>query len=888
MVERASFVADGWFDAEQGATLGAGSLLPWLSGPVPLVGRDVPLDALNAHWKKCQLGRSASTFAIVEGETGSGVSRLLDSWSTAQRADLTSDSSEPQGRVLSLSCPKSGGPYRLWEAVVQAGLELDGPPDPVLGTSVLRAAVQEHIGPNRDALADELAYLFGYHSVDSEPSSGLALAGDDLAPRATSAVVGFLRALASRGPLLLVLDDAGLAPRASLAVVGALDAILRDTATAVVLGGGPGLASVLSHMAGITEIRLGPLREFAALALCRGLLTGVELGAGAANISDLHDHIVAVTGGQPLALVSLVTYLWQAGLIRSDASGSGWVIDVQRALAHRLPATQRGVAMARISALSQEERVVLARGAVIGHRFWLGSLMAIERRHLDVVPTAERPQDGQPGRLRGLLAGLEEQQLLKSVRSELPGEEAWAFSAAVYQALAKEMLPETARQGVHATVEQWLALQVGFKRNELLVELANHAEGAGALRRAASYCLTAARALASRYPTDAVIGLLERARELSGEDDAATRWSILWSLGDTYHRAGRPELALGCYRESTLLAWKLRHRGKGAASLAKIGGLETERGNYSVAREVLLSAEEIFIAAGDRAGVAECVAGLGRLDWLTGNLADARRRHQQAGAYYKEAGNSRGVADTLQSLANLNFDRGDLDSAERCYREVLASLEGLDESERRAQILSNLCVVLVSADRSSEAIVLGEQALGEARRSASQKLVATLRNNLGEAYLVAGELDLAATHLVAAVAGAGQTGRAFTRVDASINLARVRLGQGLLDEAQECLEAASEFMASVEAPQLPARLERTWAELMTQRAAQETTDEATRADALKTAAEHYRRAAATFDALGYCAEAQRTRQALGTLNVETGAEAGSTLPHPSDGSRDLT
>ena len=162
----------------------------------PLVGRDRELGQLLALWEPCRAGQGA-TAIVLEGDSGSGKTRLLDEFATRARLSgatvtlvraVEADLSEPGSGLVGLA---------------RGGL-LDAPGLPAASPQALAAFA---------AVIPDWAERF-------RPAEHSA-AGMPLAQAAAS----ILEAALDGGPLVLAVDDAQWVDRASLLCLGA---VLRD------------------------------------------------------------------------------------------------------------------------------------------------------------------------------------------------------------------------------------------------------------------------------------------------------------------------------------------------------------------------------------------------------------------------------------------------------------------------------------------------------------------------------------------------------------------------------------------------------------------------------------------------------------------------------------
>lgn len=234
---------------------------------VDIVGRDAELAALDSE---LEAARGVARIVSVEGESGIGKTRLLESWAAGVRE---------QGTVV------------LWAT----GEELTGAPplQPILD------ALREHL---RRIDADQVDLMLGADGPLVGPliwnalPRQLAQIGHPAGPLATEgvgqtvlygALAGVISRLAGAGPIVLVLDDAQWVDQSTVAWVHYCTRRASEARLLVVLGRRP--EEGLAYRADQT-ITLGPL-DLAATATIVGLDGAAEL--------------YARTGGHPLFLIEL-------------------------------------------------------------------------------------------------------------------------------------------------------------------------------------------------------------------------------------------------------------------------------------------------------------------------------------------------------------------------------------------------------------------------------------------------------------------------------------------------------------------------------------------------------------------------------------------------------
>ncbi|MEV0315423.1 ATP-binding protein [Nonomuraea fuscirosea] len=391
-----------------------------------LVGRAEELGVLRQAIEAALTGRTG--LAVVEGEPGSGKTRLLE--------EAAADAADRHGALVAwASCLEGDGTPSMWPWEQALTAVLDSLP----------ALAREKW------LAGELGRLLEARDDDAAPplSSGRAQF------RLFEQVVTFLGQVSAERPTLLVLDDLQwidatslqlfhhLASRlpAGTAIIGAL----RDRAPAP----GPDLSRALaaaSRLPGHRRIHLGPLRLTDVAELIRRE-TGHEPGA------DIARTIHVRTAGNPFFVRELSRLL-------SDRGALG---DGDAAARAGVPSTVRDVVRDRLAGLDDDTRDLLTIGALIGRDVDLGLLARAAA--IDVADCLERLE---PLRALGLLETAPEDPFL------------WRFA----HDLVRESITETTERSravrLHLRVAD--ALEGSRADDESVVErLAFHLRAAGPL-----------------------------------------------------------------------------------------------------------------------------------------------------------------------------------------------------------------------------------------------------------------------------------------------------------------------------------------------------------------------------------------------------------------------
>ncbi|GIE01668.1 hypothetical protein Adu01nite_30180 [Paractinoplanes durhamensis] len=472
-----------------GDTAGAAAVTRW-----PISGREAEQEGLADRWRRARTGRGG--VAVIRGAAGAGRTRLAE-----EAAALVTDAP-----VLRAACQED-------EALPLAPLR-NAVEDYLRSVALLpgaaRAEAEQHVrdaatvaGPALVArLSGRLAELLG----DAAHATGEAR--DD---HLFAAVATFLAELARRShAMMLICDDAHWLDQGSREVLARLLPDLPRLPLLLLLTERDGAGTPTGVPADL-ELDCAPLDHAAVEALVASRLPGNVVPA------DLTAHVAARTDGSPLAVVTYVLRLLDAGLL-TPLWGT-WRFDLAGADALPAAADVRALLASRLAALTDGDRDFLVTAAVAGPRFRTETLIAAGGGADQVVAAVgaaveRRVVEARPGGWFVFMHPLLRESLLDGV-----GEERLCrLHAAIADAL--EGLPEQLRDADH------------------VYAVARHHRRAGDAiapgRRRRSALAAGLRALADMAPAEA-IGYLEDAFAF----DPSPSSEVLHPLALAYLRAAR-------------------------------------------------------------------------------------------------------------------------------------------------------------------------------------------------------------------------------------------------------------------------------------------------------------------------------------------------------------
>jgi DNA-binding SARP family transcriptional activator len=470
-------------------------------GPhTPLVGRAEPLAALRAAWRQARAGSAVVT---VDGEAGSGKTRLLMELAEGARAD--------DGRVLAGRCTEDG----------------------VVAFAPFTEALRPYVVGSAAALPEwvigELCRLLPELEPDAGPPEGEP---QDARHRLFEAVAATIGHAARQAPVLLIVEDLHWGDRATL---GMLAHAIRTLSWAPLLVAG----SVRYEVAGnnpALQALLGDLRrerrlKRVALAGLSEAETGALVGAwlGAPASPGLAAAIHQRTGGNPFFVEELVRHLVESHPDRSAET-------LVAAAGVEVPEGVRSLIDRRLARLPEPAGQAVRLAALTGEEFTLADVAAAFEMSDDAVADALDA---------AVAAGLVDEEAS-------PGH--YRFAHSLVREAVVAGLSSTRRALVHRRLAEALEALPGDRR---LPELARHLLDARPLvdaGKAARYALRAAEHATRTLAYEDAAELLARATAGDLDERDPVRAEVLLGLGDALQRMGDAPAAGRCLDEAARLA----------------------------------------------------------------------------------------------------------------------------------------------------------------------------------------------------------------------------------------------------------------------------------------------------------------------------------------------
>jgi class 3 adenylate cyclase/tetratricopeptide (TPR) repeat protein len=473
-------------------------------------------------------------------------------------------------------------------------------------------------------------------------------------------------------PLVVALDDIHWGEATFLDLVEYLWGWTTSSAILLLCSARPALLDVRAAWGGgnanVDSIKLDPLTPEQSDLVIENLLAGGRLDSGVrARISE-------VAEGNPLFVEEILRMLVDDGLVaRTDGRWS----PVGDLASFDIPPTINALLDARLEAIPDGERAVLARASVMGKLF---SWTAVA----ELSPDDDRPLVGTH------LQALVRRAMIHPERAEFAGEDGFAFSHILVRDAAYRSVPKEIRATLHQRFARWVEAKAAPAVEEYEEIIGYHLEQSFRYRRVLGpagdrdrqVAEEGARRLAAaggrayaRNDVPATVNLLTRAIALLDDDDAL-RLALLPDLGAALAEQGDLERAREVFAEASSRSEAFGDARLGAHA-AMQHWLTLGEGDTAAMQREAERAFEVFEAAGDERGMCRALRAQGEVDYRAGRLAARDRLMERALGHARRAGDAREQA-ALYSVLSVDLNLGLTPATEAIRRceEVLAEESG--------------------------------------------------------------------------------------------------------------------------------------------------------------------------------------------------------------------
>jgi tetratricopeptide (TPR) repeat protein len=694
---------------------------------VRLFGRDEVLAALSSSAEQSFSAAVPGLFTVI-GDHGLGKSRI------AGEAVFVALRVAPRARVITLRAeqPLAGGAGQTTRELLTQVLGLH----------------EEPLEPGPEAVARRCAERLGA-SIGAEVWLAVAVALGRVTPHASpgtprsihhGAMRGLaegLLALARRGPVVVVLDDAHWADDT------ALDALEYATLGA---SGCPLWVVVTAHPR-FDEARRGfglrahrhdrasldPLDEAAGVRLAAELLLPAEYPPHAALA-----RLVAWSGGNPFCLAELVRTLKRAGIVRRASTGTFYVATTELDRLPPSPAWQ-WLAVKKLDALRPELSACVRLCSVLGEEFSRTEVEEVQ----DAVARA-----GEAG--THIDAGVGLQALVESGIFARGTGDRYSFQSPTFRDAVYELLDPHRRDAIHRVAfEVWRA-RVASAAGSLappgayshgLEQLARHAGAAGLSHEAAAASFDLAEVAWSKHRHVEADQRYTAALAFLSPDDSERRLRALTGRGKTRYRLHRVREALDDLRAARALA---EQRGDFAMTadllLEEATALDWAQ-SFEQSACLAEQARELIDKLSTRRLDSRLRVTLGRSRCRQQRLAEAVELLREGALGAEQDGDQDTRVVALLMLSSVLVLEGRLEEAEAKFHEVIALCGQLEDRLHLGSALANRSILWTARAAPDRAMEDLRRSIQIAREVGNPWLERNAAHNVAELLYWSGQDD---------------------------------------------------------------------------------------------------------------------------------------------------
>ena len=753
--------------------------------PVPLVGRQAEQSALWTEF--AEVAANASTrAAILRSAAGMGRTRLAhwlgeEAWSAGAEVLAVSfvgeESEEPLHRMMA----KSLRVRRL------SGSDLN---------ETIRQRVAQ-LGGDDDWTVDSLTALM---AGEGEPVDG----GVVLGTRAERWRVlrGWIELLATRRPVVLILDDVDTSLEATLLLSWLLEeavdslpllivATISDARRAQATEAWEKLFLLAQHDR-VSVVPLRPLKTAARRQLVEQML-GLE--------PALARQVEKRSGGSPFFAVQLVGDQVRRGVLVPGPRGFQLVDQSAFTVPENVHTLWRARVSHALRGLPPDCEVALEAisvlGAVVDHADWAAVCagLGVEPRP-ELIRALLRHQlvrgRGQTWTLAHSLLGDSLQ------RSAEEAGRLRTLHAVAAEVLARRIPEGSPSRGARVGTHLLEAGRPAAAFPMLMRTLLRHATTDGSYVQLEALVDLAERALTQLEPLhdDSRWGelLLGRLKAAQGRDDREQVVRLAHSIADRAKRVidgthpPRAIVAVGIGEPQRW--WALR-----AGALRNAATAAREDGHLDQAETLFREAEAAFDLLGDDSGLGWSTLGLAFLARYRGNVDEALGLLRQTLEFFQYAEEPVGSARALSALGDLLRRQGDPAQAMGAFRRALKIAESVRNPQSAATCMLNMAHLHLAAGQLDEAEALLLQTQTWYERAAAYSHLAQTLNTLGEIHRARGELDQAEEHYRSSLEMFGRSRSAWAFMPRA-NLALVQLARGNAEAALATVRTTRDEVAA--------------------------------------------------------------------------------------------
>jgi predicted ATPase/class 3 adenylate cyclase len=724
--------------AERGKVRGIGGL--WS----PMVGRDRELKSLLESFDLCTSRRKPVAVFVI-AEPGGGKSRLLQEFAAALK-----DKAQQQGLQYAMAfgrcLPFGGASLGPVIEMLRGVFGLKENDEPEVVKVKIQAETARCFGGRQVGLFDPARVFNVLLGLESEESLGGNLTADQLQKQIKLVLVEFFGLLASRSPLLLVVEDLHWADELSLDLLEYLVNYHRDlplmflglTRPPTQEGGrAAGMAQRLTAHGSGVNLHLAELKPDDVRQIIHSMLEIEELPKA------VKEKIVEYAGGNPLFVEEIIRYLIDQGLLLPAEGYWRATGDIGEAA---IPNTLQGLLLSRIDQLPSSQKSIIQHAAVVGKIFWERLVSELMEKEIS-----------------GGLADLALRDMVRrSLQSSLSDDIEYIFKHILVQEAAYNTILKKFRVNLHAKVVKLIEEKYPPLIDQYADLLAYHAERSEDRDKNIHYSILAGDKNRRLHANHQAREFYRRALKLMEND---------------------PALKPRCFETGVKLADVCSSLGDNDEAIALLNG-------YLVCAEGPEQEAMLFRKIGE--------------NYQRKSKYDQALQHlERAVAKLSASPNSLEMFNVFRELAWVYYLKGHLDRANNFAAgavRILDSQQGGDplKIERARAAASNLMAIFESREGKYDlAIEHHLQQIEILRKQESFASLGAPYNNLGTVYWSKGDIRKALEYLEKSMEIAEKTGEMLSVAISCNNLGGIYLDLNYPDKARKYFERYLDINARI-------------------------------------------------------------------------------------------
>jgi predicted ATPase/class 3 adenylate cyclase len=722
-------------------------------GLTPFVGREPELTFLQERWAEVKAGRGQ--VICLMGEAGIGKSRLLLEF---QRRLADESVIWLTGRCISYGKEMA---YLPIIDLLKHNFQVEEGDD----DAIISAKIERGMGALGAELQPAIPHVKYLLSVPPGDDAVLRMDAQQRRLKLFEALRAMMLHGGQRRPLVLVVEDLHWIDKTSEEVLLHLADSIPAVRGVLLVTYRPGYQNPFGERTYMTRLGLRTLSDHDSLRLAAGMLAMAEVPP------ELRDLIIHKAEGNPFFLEEVLTSLLEAGALRQH---DGRYTLTKHISELYVPNTIQDVIMARIDRLEEPPKRTLQLAAVIGREF--------------TVRLLERISDAQAQ----LERFLQELRVLEFIyeRSFYP-ELAYMFKHALTHDVAYNSLLRQRRKELHRLIAMGIEDLYAERLPESYEMLAYHYERGEAWEKALEYLVKAGQKAQQAYANPEAREHYSRAlamcERLGEAVEPATRMTIYAGKGAVHLLLSEFHASIEAHQRLLEVARQLGDRHKEAEALYQIGFGFHWAHEFEKALEFSHQAQALASEMGNQNILAASLFVIAFIHALTGKLDEATHSLAEALRVSKEAGETGREGFNLILLGQLHNWQGEYEQALQCLEqgftigqahdlqliviwivwerglthggkgEYAAALAGLQDalalSDRlgdkifKCRVLNSLGWVYGEIYNLEEAIRYNREGAEASYKVGDPEIIRNAEINLGDDYLLLGDLEQAQQYL---------------------------------------------------------------------------------------------------------------------------------------------